>query len=322
MVLFFAMGCTAPTDSPFCGGDGIESQVALPEDEQAHQVPMEWWYWTGHLVTSDGRWFGFEHVFFLRELGGGFGFMAHSALTNESEQIFLFDQAFGAWDSVEPSEGFSFALGPHTASGFNGIDVLHSELDGATFDLTLTDIKGPVLQHENGYHEYSFGGYTYYYSRPRMDIAGTINLDGVEESVTGQGWFDRQWGALESVVDEGWDWFSIQLDSMEEIMLFVSRTDAGAELVGGSYVDEQCAIVPIGANEFTYQARDTWVSPHTGGSYPLNWDISTQGLDLQVNVVMEDQELWGGPIDYWEGAAHVTGDREGRAYIELTGYAL
>jgi hypothetical protein len=45
--------------------------VSLPADDGQHDdAGIEWWYWTGHLETADGGWFGFEEVFF-REIALG-----------------------------------------------------------------------------------------------------------------------------------------------------------------------------------------------------------------------------------------------------------
>jgi len=41
-----------------------EGEVIFPDDEGVHSEELEWWYWTGHLQAEDGRWFGFEQVFF------------------------------------------------------------------------------------------------------------------------------------------------------------------------------------------------------------------------------------------------------------------
>jgi predicted secreted hydrolase len=69
----------------------------------------------------------------------------------------------------------------------------------------------------------------------------------------------------------------------------------------------------------------TWVSPHTGAVYPSGWRLTLRNSEqLEVRPVLADQELYlpglGGSV-YWEGAVSISGDRTGRGYVELTGYA-
>ncbi|MFH4242758.1 lipocalin-like domain-containing protein, partial [Acinetobacter baumannii] len=48
--------------------DGTEFEpVVLPGDLFTHSnAQTEWWYYTGHLESENGRQFGFELVFFKR----------------------------------------------------------------------------------------------------------------------------------------------------------------------------------------------------------------------------------------------------------------
>ena len=48
--------------------------------------------------------------------------------------------------------------------------------------------------------------------------------------------------------------------------------------------------------------------------------VTVADLTLTVTPLLEDQELETDVMDYWEGAAVVSGDVTGRAYVELTGY--
>jgi predicted secreted hydrolase len=314
-----------------CGGPGSPApdggacsvvpsgRVSLPADDSAHRDPLEWWYWTGHLQTPGGRWFGFEWAFFRVVQSGITGQMAHHALTDVGGQSFHYrvDLA-GTAPAVVPN-GFNLSVGGLTAVGGNGRDTLHGTVDGYTLDLELEAQKSPVLQHGTGYTDYSFGGYTYYYSRERMTARGTLGLDGGTEPVTGTAWFDHQWGDLQPAIGKGWDWFALQLDDRREIMLFIVRVNGQQVLVGGSYVDQNCTKSEIGPTEFVVTSLGTW-SPRAGCTYPLGWTITVRGMTLTVTPVLQNQEVRSAFVTYWEGAATVSGDATGRAYIELTGY--
>ncbi len=299
-----------------------DAAVELPADEAPHEEAVEWWYWTGHLLTDDGRWFGFEEVFFLGLRDGVWGQIAHQALTDIEAGEFHHTSAmtFGRPEEVE--DGFSFSVPPLTARGGGGEDVLHGEVDGWVLDLTLTDTKRPVLQHGNGYLDYPFGGYTYYYSRERMAARGQLTRGDRTVGVEGTAWFDHQWGDLAAVTDVGWDWFALQLDDERELMLFVVRIGDGEAVAGGSLTDADCRTQELHADDFTLTPRGEWTSPHSGRTYPLGWDVTVGAEVLTITPVLEDQELRIEVMqtDYWEGAATVSGTSTGRAYIELTGY--
>jgi len=295
-------------------------QVVLPADEGVHYEDLEWWYWTGHLRAADGRWFGFEQVFFLAPTVAGMFQMAHHSITDVAGKTFNYAVGVGPWDGVEPANGFAFAVDGLTAAGYDGVDLIHGELPGGTLDLELHATKRPVLQHGDGYFDYPMGGFTYYYSRERMAAAGTLVLAGESIEVTGTGWFDHQWGGLSGVTGAGWDWFALQLDDDREVMAAQVHDDAGPVLVGGSLTDANCNTQELHAGQVVIAPQGQWISPRTGCTYPMGWDLDIDGMRLSVVPVLDNQELVSPVSTYWEGAAEVRGDATGRAYVELVGY--
>lgn len=313
----------APTDTAAEAGpcDAVPTgAVALPADEAPKEEPVEWWYWTGHLQDDAGRWYGFEEVFFLLDYGGDRYVMAHHAVTDVDGDAFAYDAKFQPWDDDDlPEAGFAFAVDGWTAAGADGHDAIAGSAGDYALELDLAARKAPVLQHGDGYHAYDFGGYTYYYSRTRMDAAGTLVVGGEARDVTGTAWFDRQYGALDGVIASGWDWFALQFDDGREIMLFFARPEGELELAGGTIVGEDCTVEEIDPAALSVTATGTWENPD-GCAYPSGWDVRVGDLALTVTPVRADQELDGGYQRYWEGAATVGGDASGRAYVELTGY--
>jgi predicted secreted hydrolase len=311
--------------SSACSDPLPAGRVTLPDDDALHTEPTEWWYWTGHLFDPSGRAFGFELAFFVQDSPQGRGQMVHHALTDI--QGGTFHHTAGVALGVPPpvAGGFDLAVQSQAAQGGGGHDVLHGEVDGYVLDLTLDAVKRPVLQHGDGYTDYSFGGYTYYYSRERMATSGTLQLpDGTTLEVTGTSWFDHQWGTLQDAIDLGWDWFALQLDDERELMLFIVRDPNQDLLVGGSLTGPDCAPREILPDEFQVTAKGTWQSPHgKQATYPSGWTIEVLGETFEVDPVLEDQEVDALFFRYWEGACTVTGpsgEPLGRAYVELTGY--
>jgi predicted secreted hydrolase len=296
------------------------SRVSLPKDDASHDENMEWWYWTGHLRTADGRWFGFEEVFFRALVNNLRASMVHSAVTDIDNKKFHHLARMATWDLPRKADGFDYELMLQTAKGGNGHDVLHGEGDGYSFDLELEATKRPTLQDGDGYTDYSFGGYTYYYSRERMAAAGTLTIGGETLAVTGSGWFDHQYGDIRVAVNRGWDWFALELDDDREVMLFTVRDEKGPVVVGATLTDASCETKVLGPNDFEVAAVGGWKSPHTGCTYPQGWKVRVLDQHLMIQPYVADQEVWSSTPIYWEGAASIDGDAKGRAYVELSGY--
>ena len=337
----FALGCTpaAPADSgpvvdsgssqdsaapPDTGPDlcaaPAKGAVSLPVDDAAHDEAIEWWYWTGHLQADDGRWFGFEQVFFQFAMGTSDFAMAHHAVLDVDADIFAKSMTFEGATYSEAENGYALALGALTASGGDGQDTLHGEVEDYALDLTLSDSKTPVLHHGTGYVDYDFGGHTYYYSRSRMAAEGTLQVGDESLAVTGSGWFDHQWGLLGSAVNSGWDWFALQLDDGSEVMIYVIRSGGTASLVGGTHFSADCETTEIAPEDFALTALGEWTSPTSGCTWPMGWELQVGDATYTVSPIREDQEMYNAMMPYWEGAAMVSGSGTGRAYVELTGY--
>ena len=338
----FLVGCisaVSPTQHPEDPCSSIpQGKISFPKDEFPHSEPIEWYYWTGHLKTEEERWFGYELVFFVLDLRGQEGLMSNSAIKGMVEKLggkvlvfnhaitdidagnFHYTGGFALRTASQSDKPLRFEINGSSTLLDSGNDTLHGEVDDYVIDLNLDSVKAPVLQHGDGYHEYSFGGYTYYYSRERINTTGTITIDGVAHAVEGTSWFDHQWGQMGSVIDVGWDWFSIQLEDNREIMLFTVNADNQMVLVGGSLASSDCLVTEIAPKDMEITVLGTWNSPHTNKTYPSGWRIWVDDIDMTVTPVMEDQELGSSYMTYWEGACEVSGDVIGRAYVELTGY--
>ena len=326
--------------------------ISLPQDEAPHDRLTEWWYYTGHLATQDGRHFGFEFVIFRAERGAfPVTWASHLALTDEQGNRFLYDQRSEIGPQVDiggllgQSGGFSLGIHGSTdngvvandhawaMSGIGGHDSISAATSDFALDLSLTSVRSaPVLHDGNGWVDFGPAGGSYYYSWPRMTAVGSLVLDGLPMSVTGEGWFDHQWGDFIAVGGGGWDWFAVNLtDGTDLTLSLVRAADGTYPLVYGTYVAADGTVTHLPQSAFTVNATGSWTSPGSGATYPAGWQISipSQQLSVTLTPTVADQELdtraTTGVI-YWEGSQHVTASRNGQplageAYVELTGYA-
>lgn len=299
-----------------------EGLVSLPADDAVHDAIVEWWYWTGHLSDDAGNRYGFEEVFFLFAFGGETRhLMGNTALTDVSAQAFAYDAEYET--GYTPNvllDGFSFSQAGWSAEGGDGHDSLAGSAGEYSWELQLDAVKAPVLQHGDGYTEYDFGGDTFYYSRSRMDVSGSVvTVDGPLD-VTGTGWFDHQWGDLLVATSIGWDWFALQLDDGREIMVFLVRDGDTPSLVGGSVSDASCHVTEVPAEDVAVVATGEWTSEASGCTWPSGWTVNVEGETFTLTPSVPDQELYNSENTYWEGEVTVSGSATGLGYVELTGY--
>jgi predicted secreted hydrolase len=221
------------------------------------------------------------------------------------------------------------------SSGRGTIDASLSEAEaaraGASFglNLDLSDARPPVLHDGDGFIEYGEAGSSYYYSRPRMDAKGTLELDGEGFDVEGTAWFDRQWGDYVSV-GGGWDWFAVNLGDGTDVMLYVVRDlAANPAFVYGTLVERDGSVVNLDATDFSIDPLGAWTSPVTGYTWPSGWRVTIDDLVIGLEPTVLDQELDTRAttgVAYWEGSQTVSATRGGvpmggEAYVELTRYS-
>ena len=164
-----------------------------------------------------------------------------------------------------------------------------------------------------------------------MTTSGTITIGRLTINVTGDSWFDHQWGGFGNCLP-GWDWFSLRLDDGSYVMLFNLKDPSLQDMPGMrglTYIDSQGkATWWQGEDAANLTASRWWTSDLFGFSYPLEWVISTPvgRFALEPYFDEETMNVAKGEVKYWEGIMRVReNDHRGRqigiGYMELAGYA-
>jgi predicted secreted hydrolase len=324
--------------------------LSFPQDYGAHpDLQTEWWYYTGNLITADGRRFGYQLTFFRRALlppderpsrmsdwAVEQVYLAHFALSDIAEKKFhAFEElARGAADlagaQVVPIQVWLYDWQVREIEA--GVYQLSAAQDGISIDLTLSDIKGPVLQGIDGYSQKGPepGNASHYFSQTRLETSGQVQIESERYLVSGLSWMDHEFSTSAlSAGQVGWDWFSIQLDNDMEIMAFQIRREDGSidPYSSLALIYPDGSTLKLSQEDFTIQVLDEWKSPHSAATYPSGWLLSVPaaGLSLEIEPHQVDQEL-NLSYTYWEGAVGVRGSLDGQpvtgnGYVELTGYA-
>ena len=312
----------------------------FPRDHFDHpDFRTEWWYYTGNVHTRDGHRYGFELVFFRSGQDqvtpnpsawrADALYLGHLALTDIDGRRFRY---FKRLNRAGPGiAGASFSEARIWNGNWearwdlaSGVQTLSAVAEDVRWKLRLTPAKDPVINGENGVSQKAEGAgkASYYVSFPRLSVEGTLN----GAAVSGLAWMDHEWFThqLESN-QQGWDWFSIQLENGADLMLFqLRRTDGTIDpFSSGTYIAPDGRATHLKRGDFQLQPMETWTSPKTGAHYPVRWRISIPALKMTLDctATLPDQEL----VDensptYWEGAVTYTGTAKGVGYLEMTGY--
>jgi predicted secreted hydrolase len=330
-------------------------QYSFPRDHNAHpEFATEWWYYTGHLKSRDGRKWGYQLTWFRTALAPEVKrkskwatrdiMFAHFALTDEKGKRFFFTDQIGRaniglnradTNSKTPriwcgnwKLQFSGKKGEFQSFQAKGIsDATDTKGLGFSINLKVHSSKPPVINGVNGVSQKSAGRgrASHYYSYTDLQSSGTISVGNETLQVTGKSWLDREWGSSQLAQNQvGWDWFSLRLSDGRQLMLYRLRLKNGGvePFSSGTLVEKDGRSRHLKLRDFSIQTSGKqWKSPQTGGVYPLSWRLSVPSakiaLDVQANL--QNQELIpqrsGRNLAYWEGSVSAQGN------VEMTGYA-
>ncbi len=325
----------------------------FPRDHFNHpEYQTEWWYYTGNLRASDGHRFGFELTFFRQAA-------ADRALT--VSPVWRADEIYLAHLALSDIDGHEFyhtqrmnRSGPGLAgAGFgdsrywngnwqvrwldvmSGHQAIEAVCDRFRLQLDLSPEKPPVTHGRDSVSQKGPlpGEASHYVSFTRLRAKGDLHWKGKAYAVTGLAWMDHEFftePADNTLV--GWDWFAIQLNNNEELMLYRIRRKSREKdsFSSGTFVDTKGQGHFLSASDFSITPGEPWRSPDSGYGYPVGWRIAIPclGLELSQQTELNNQELFNKDAvspSYWEGAVTYNGQIHGQpatgvGYLEMTGY--
>ena len=335
--------CTA-CPKPLSVNDIYPPQALLEKDEAVHfKNSLEWWYFTGHLEDQNGQQYGIEYVFFHFNPRDKHDYMmGNFAISIPQDSSFYYDYRILKRDQLLlgeiplklelPYEHEKWQL--QGEAGEYQLQAAMIKHPGYSMDLSTTSLT-PVWMHGDGsgfqkYGEYATAGY---FSYPKLQTSGNLQIAGETKEVTGTLWYDRQWNCIGVYQRQvAWDWMSIQLDHDQgDLMVFKLYHRADNQIVyGGSYLDPQGNNISLGPTDLVMEELEYWKSPDSKISYPVSWKVTVPklGLDLKVKALFPHQELTLKfnalvKMSYWEGMCQVSGSKNGdpvsgRSYLEIT----
>jgi predicted secreted hydrolase len=352
--------CLLPIIAPALAADSASQftvaregyRYEFPRDHGSHDnFRTEWWYYTGHLASKDGRRFGYQLTLFRRgmppdqinTLPSKWSvtqlYLAHFAVSDLSKQQFHYREKLsraGLGKAGAETGRLNVWIDDWHADAHQDRQVLNATDGDLAIHLELLPEKALVLHGSGGVSRKGneSGQASHYYSFTRMSTTGTVTIGKDAFDVIGTSWMDHEFGSTDLGKElVGWDWFSIQLANQTELMLYrLRRTDGSTDPVSsGTFVDREGRAQHLSIEDFTLEPLSEWTSPTSKARYPQKWrlNVPSKKLSLELAPLLAEQELSttrSTQVTYWEGAIEVTGVAEGgkikgQGYMELTGYA-
>ncbi|MGV3623250.1 MAG: polyprenyl synthetase family protein [Archangium sp.] len=205
--------------------------------------------------------------------------------------------------------------------------------------LTFTLKKAPQRHGDNGVVRGVHGEDMFYVFVPRCEVTGSVVVDGARHEVSGDGWYDHEFGAPPKKRDQGdkksdlgviaWNWVSAQLDDGSDVSVYDLVHSETKESKGRWAVVVDAGGGSRSFREFSLEAKGTWRSVRTFEKYPTSFELEIPGaaLKLTVDAEIRDQELVTviSKPAFWEGRVKVAGVRDGTpvkgvGYVERSGF--
>lgn len=318
--------------------------IQFPKDHGPHNNIIEWWYFNGQVQDAKGNKYAFMDCLFKADIGKvklpflknpfkGMPYVhfAHSVVSDlkrKKAEKDIQNISIVSRDSYKKERLFVEYIDAMVAKGFavSRIEEIGPnifELKTEKMALRLTSMKEALLEGGAGHIEVC-GRPSYYYSLTDLAVSGRIKIGGEWKTVEGKAWFDHQWADV-SYTKDRWTWFSIQLENGMDMML-CEYDDGGRKDYLVDIIDKKGRQIH-GSNLVIKPGKKIFASSKTKAKYPMNFklELPEQGINLEVEALLPDQEMIFGTINYWEGPTKVTAKVNGakvngKGFMELVGY--
>lgn len=316
----------------------------------------QWWYFTGHLKTPEGRRFGYELVLFYRQTHLDYLAVVPSSLL--TQKILVSHFAISDIDSLDPFQRFSYwdrggffdkrkgiasnekfhidVAGWSVFQKEDGVILIQASTGENGITLELMPTK-PLCYHDQmGYSKRGSakGIASFYCTYTRLETSGRLVRNGQIFEVLGSSWMDHEKLQVSSeAFIYGWNWCSLHLDNNEDLMVYLFKNSDGSidyEHSFGTHINSKGVSRRIDSDDIEFKPLRYWQSPRTMGKYPVHNIIRIHSLECEIELfpLIQESELdvrLTSFVTYWEGAVDVRGKLRGNqvtgsGFLELAGY--
>lgn len=277
----------------------------------------EWWYLTGWLEDTTGNLYFHQFTVFHGRRMGLEAYVSHIAFSNYTADYHHFSETGSRGNSLGMANDTMVWI--HDDTLIIQPDAMYLHANDNTHDLELRLEKqkglighgadGLVFMGEHGRRKQRSA----YYSYTDLKAEGTLKLNEEEMHVTGNFWFDRQYGNFSQLY---WNWYSLRMFNGEEYMLFYfPETD----YMIADHITQNGSVEEIKSVEI--ENLDS--ASIKGFNFPVQSSIRIGKNETWYIRALRNDEVSSnklGPV-YWEGLCGVfnADDQQiGWAVVELT----
>lgn len=270
-------------------------ELHFPRDEGIHDFPHEWWYLNLHLMNLEsGKKYDVMVSYFPKQEELPVP-MRYFMITNPENKLYSPSKkfTFGSINISDEKQDIRFRKGLRFDSWIQLETKFAFEyqvkINNGLYIL-MRSKRPPLPVNGSGYVPCGVGGYSYYYSLTRLNVAGYLKLNGINIPVIGIGWVDHQFGNYHQTdKTETYEWFSLQLDNNVDIICWYTYADG--ELVNPimTYMLQDNKVITTN-DTFKIETLDYWISPKFR-KYGCKWRITEEKnkLDVIVEPVIPNQ---------------------------------
>lgn len=217
---------------------------------------------------------------------------------------------------------------------------LQHEEQQLSISLKFTPKKKAMRHGDNGVVRGIASEDMYYYFIPRNEVKGTVKVGKTKHDVTGEGWYDHEFGCpppekrtAQPMLDKddvSWNWIAMQLNNGWELTAYDLVNDKTGSKEGSLAI----LIDPKGNRyqtpKFTMTSfGEPFCSTRTFTEYPTSWKIEIPEFGLKVEAVATfPHQEFGTVISkpaFWEGRMELNGTMKGKkvggkGYLERHGF--
>jgi len=296
--------------------------VEFPKDDARHIAMTELWYYNGHLKDKQSNEYSYHYSVYLHDALARHTIVHASLHDHKNNKTYQYQRRLGGTSFIPTKEGFSFDWKVWKMQGANGKDTISGATTEFKFNLDLQTTSPEIAHGKTGLLDLDSAGEGYYYSRPRMQTKGNLTINDKKIKVTGESWFDHQWGDYRATV-LSWKWFALQLDNGSNLMLYLLANSDGKTILQTATLSKGRDAKYFTQKDFKTTPTDYWSSEISEHKYPVAWNITipSEKIDITLKPKNKNSEFDSRATTYntyWEGPVSVSGSNKGKGFLEVS----
>ncbi len=304
--------------------------LSFPDDEGFHfDEAIEWLYINGHVTGKNtGNEYSFMLSYFYMPAYGFDGFRIFN-LANETSNQF-YDETlpciyeYAAEDSLNIRATVGF-VSTHTEQWVTLTDSsgkmipfqyhINAESQNGSIDINCNTLKHPLIIADSGFLFAGNTQYSYYYSQTMIDISGILGYNSDEDTVTGSGWIDHQYGTFNPNDGEQYEWFCVQLDNGMDLNIWNIFTednkipDKSNYRICSVYVNDSSYFT---TSDFNIERLKFEYTRDSLRCYSQKWSLLMDTFDINLLISVRNSESEVElPFRFFEGSTLIEGSVDG-----------